>query len=391
MKNLELYVHIPFCVKKCAYCDFLSGAYDADIRRQYTEALIKEIEYYGNQYKLEKGMYAEETVISTVYIGGGTPSWLETDLMEEILKQIYISFEIMPDAEFTIEVNPGTVTAEALNIYRSYHINRISIGLQSANNDELKLLGRIHDYNRFLHTYELVRNSGFTNVSVDVMTGLPGQTLEKLQRTLECVVRLKPEHISAYSLIIEEGTLFYELYKFDAVKQHAGMETEFLPSEDEEYALSKFAERYLDEHGYRRYEVSNYARPGFEGKHNSGYWKREQYLGLGLGASSQIGMFRYKNETDMYKYIENPTNRIEEIELSKSDAMSEFMYLGLRMTEGVKRDDFEKTFSCSIEAIFGDALNKLEEEGMLVRRAGVIYLTELGMDLSNYVFSNFIL
>ncbi len=390
MKNeMELYVHIPFCMKKCNYCDFLSGPWDADIRKKYTNALCQELRFLGKKY--------QGSLITSVYIGGGTPSWLELDCMEEILATILSNFTILGGAEWTMEVNPGTVTKDALNLYRSFYVNRLSIGLQSANDDELKLLGRVHDYHRFLHTYELVRNAGFRNVSVDIMTGLPYQTKEKLLYTLEEVVRLKPEHISSYSLIIEEGTNFYEKYKFDEVAQHAGMQTEALPSEDLEYELQKMSEYFLEDHGYHRYEISNFARPGFEGIHNSGYWKRAFYIGAGLGASSFVDGRRCRNETDMYEYLEkcerlNQENLlyIEEEEITRSNAMAEFMFLGLRMTEGVLTTDFESEFGLPLMAIYGKQIEVLKQEELLVVESGRVYLTERGMDLGNYVFSQFV-
>ena len=349
---LELYIHIPFCVKKCDYCDFLSGTYDADIRKAYTEALCREIKW--------NGIRLGDKLVTSIYIGGGTPSWLEVEYMANIMDAVHKYFHVDPQAEVTIEVNPGTVSSEHFNVYRSVGINRISIGLQSANDDELKLLGRIHTYDRFLHTYEFARVAGFDDVSVDIMTGLPGQTPAKLLHTIHQVVRLQPEHISAYSLIIEKGTPFYDRYKFDAVKQHAGMETEALPNEDQEYELYKTTQMELARHGYEQYEISNYAKKGHVCQHNIGYWKRVPYLGMGIGAASLMNETRFSNERDIHDYIEHAKElvmenfrqespmRVDVQELSRQSAMEEYMFLGLRMNAGVSRSEFRQAFGLEI-------------------------------------------
>ena len=254
-KELELYIHIPFCVRKCNYCDFLSFPADEDTQRQYVKALCKEISYYG--------AHCRDYVVSTVYIGGGTPSWLWESDMAEIMDAVHKNFALLPDAEVSVECNPGTVTAQKFAVYRQSGINRISLGLQSAQNVELKMLGRIHTWEQFLKTYELARSGGFSNINVDLMSSLPGQHIETYADSLQKVCRLKPEHISAYSLIIEKGTPFYDLYKFDAVKQRAGMVTDALPTEDEVYEMTKLTEEMLKENGYVHYEVSNFAQPGY--------------------------------------------------------------------------------------------------------------------------------
>ncbi len=398
MTPIELYIHIPFCVKKCLYCDFLSGVFDEKMQRRYTQALCTEIEYMG---KLHPGC-----LVSTIYIGGGTPSWLAEDLMDAILTSVKKSFKLDPLAEISVECNPGTLSAEKLNVYRSIGINRLSIGLQSANNDELKELGRIHDYNRFLHTYDLVRKAGFDNVNVDIMTGLPHQTLEKLDKTLTAVTMLRPEHISAYSLIIEKGTPFYEKYKFDAVKQQAGMETEDLPTDEESYRLYKYTMQYLESKGYKRYEISNYARNGKICRHNVGYWDRVPYLGLGLGSASLFNNVRSNNLRDIYKYVETseaiasgkevtsefstPYYESEEV-LSKKDAMEEFMFLGLRKIDGVNRSDFLQMFGLDIEAIYGPIIAALRNQGFMDAKEGRLFLTDIGIDVSNQVLSKFLL
>ncbi len=386
MKKLSLYIHIPFCVRKCAYCDFNSGAYDLRMHEAYVKALIEEIKYMGAQLR--------QHAVASVFVGGGTPTWLSVDLMEEIFAVLKSSFNFISEPEITIECNPGTVTAEAFARYRAMGFNRLSIGLQSANEDELKLLGRIHNYQHFLRTFDMARKAGFWDVNVDIMTGLPYQTPEKLLHTLQQVTYLKPEHISAYSLIVEPGTPFYEAYWDDLARQKNGKPTEHLPDENAEYALTKLTQKFLAEKGYGQYEISNFAREGYECYHNQVYWTRGEYLGLGLGAASLLGHERFSNLKDIYAYIEaGPDKRDAEsvIELSKKDEMEEFMYLGLRRNAGVSRDDFADAFGCDIESVYGSVIEKLVSEELLVYTAGQVYLTEKGMDLSNYALAEFLL
>lgn len=410
---MELYIHIPFCVKKCQYCDFLSFAADENTQEAYVEALLREIAYYGPR--------CTDYLVTTVYIGGGTPSWLTEMLMERIMAAVCRSFRLASDAEISIECNPGTVTDHKFAVYRQAGINRISIGLQSALDEELKLLGRIHTYDQFLKTYELARKNGFDNINIDLMNSLPGQTTKSLYQTLQQVLRLKPEHISAYSLIIEKGTPFYDLYKFDAVKQQAGMKTFVLPTEDEVYQMTKMTEQALKAAGYEHYEVSNFAKPGFACRHNIGYWQRENYLGLGLGAASMMENIRYTNSRELYEYLEQSKNireglweneireegpdgvttRVEELpatnlhasaeRVSRKGQMEEFMFLGLRMISGISRERFAECFGTQIEAVYQEVLTNLQSEGLLEKRAGRIYLTERGQDLSNYVLAQFLL
>lgn len=409
-KKLELYIHTPFCVKKCDYCDFLSFPANTRTQITYVHALLQEIAYWG---EIMKGY-----TVPTIYIGGGTPSWLEPELITAIMKQVHTVFCVEKDAEISIECNPGTVTAKKLSAYKDSGINRLSIGLQSVNNEELKLLGRIHTYEQFLKTYELARNAGFDNINVDIMSGLPYQNLEMFMRTLQQVIRLKPEHISAYSLIIEKDTPFYSRYKFDAVAQDAGIKTEILPDEDENYRMFKATQDILRQAGYEQYEISNYAKPGYECRHNIGYWTRENYLGLGLGASSLIDNVRYTNTKELYGYIDasekfemvQPDMLIEEenikpIEgiwvgnnlmesaeiIGRKEQMEEFMFLGLRMNAGVARLDFEEAFGVPIEAVYLDQMNELRQQELISMSEGLIALTDRGMDLANYVMAKFML
>lgn len=385
-KNLELYVHIPFCVKKCGYCDFLSFTCDERTQQDYVKALIREINYYGPMMK--------DYEVSTVFVGGGTPSWLLEESMQDIFTALFGNFDIRPDAEITMECNPGTLTARKLLVYRNCKINRLSIGLQSANDDELKILGRIHTYDQFLKTYEMARVAGFSNINVDLMSGLPYQTTEKFVHSLKKVISLKPEHISVYSLMIEKGTPFYDEYKFDAVKQEAGMPTEVLPTEDENYRIYKETQYRLRQAGYEQYEISNYAHKGKVCRHNIGYWTRESYLGMGLGASSLIENVRFENRKDLYEYMDaswDGTNlRSSADPVSRKAQMEEYMFLGLRMSQGISRADFEKCFGVAIEAIYRDVLEELKEEELLYMQEGRIALTDKGMDLSNYAMSKFL-
>ena len=412
-KELELYVHIPFCVRKCAYCDFLSAPADMQERTLYVDALTKEIRAEKEEYRNYK--------VSTIFLGGGTPSVLGEDEIAEIFRALYESFDISDSAEITMEVNPGTVTEGKAAVWKKCGVNRLSIGLQSVNDDELRMLGRIHTYREFLNTWETVRGAGFRNVNIDLISAIPGQTLESWCRTLRTAAELEPEHISAYSLIIEEGTPFYEQYgeeagcnfetENDKAREAAGGQTVLppLPDEDTEREIYKATEVILAGYGYHRYEISNYAKDGYECRHNLGYWERKEYLGLGLGASSLIDECRFHNTEDMKKYLEffeksasdtaglpNSTDCLsgirEEVEsLSREDQMEEFMFLGLRKTEGISMNEFCKAFDRDIFEVYGPQIRKMEEQGLLIVQDGRIRLTERGTDVSNYVFSEFIL
>ena len=401
MKNLQIYVHIPFCCKKCEYCDFLSFTCDEKTQFAYANALIREIEYYGPKMK--------DYQVSTIFVGGGTPTWIDENKMVEILDAIYTYFNVSSDAEITMECNPGTVTTSKLEKYKKAGVNRLSIGLQSADDEELKILGRIHTFEKFVKTYEKARNAGFANINVDLISGIPYQTAEKFLHTLQKVIRLKPNHISAYSLIVEEGTPFYEKYKADLELQEAGRQPQALPTEDEVYRITKLTQQYLANAGYEQYEISNFAQPGFECEHNMGYWTRENYLGLGLGSASLIENVRYTNLTDINEYIDT-TKQIQEVPfeqengkvekgtnlhlvadaVSRKAQMEEFMFLGLRMNKGVTRQEFQDAFGIPIEGIYKDALDHLKAEEMLEVKAGRIALTEKGQDLSNYALAQFL-
>ena len=371
--TLELYIHIPFCIKKCDYCDFLSGPVSRAGQEAYIYALLREIKEAASR---------EKRPVSTLFIGGGTPSVLPVDLMELLLSELSEQFRFLPAAECTIEANPGTLTEEKLVLYRKYGLNRISIGLQSPVDQELKMLGRIHDYREFLESYELARHVGFDNINVDLMFAIPGQSYEGWVRNLRTVAALAPEHISAYSLIIEEGTPFFSR-KLD------------LPDEDTEYRMYEDVAGILGEYGYHQYEISNYARSGFECRHNKGYWTRMDYLGLGLGAASLIGKKRFTNTNIMEEYLNHSrdlTGIRKDVEiLEKKDEMGEFMFLGLRMTEGVSEEEFQEYFHVSVEKIYGRVIEKYIRQGLLERRNGRIFLTRRGIHVSNAVMADFLL
>ena len=381
-KNLQIYIHIPFCVKKCLYCDFLSFAAEERVQEDYVSALLEEIKHYGETMT--------DYDVTTIYIGGGTPSYVNHVWIESVLAEIYEHFSVKPNAEISIECNPGTLTTWKLGAYKSAGINRLSMGLQSANDEELKLLGRIHTYEDFVKSYEMARSAGFDNINVDLMSGLPKQNVSKFLETLYKVIKLRPEHISASSLIIEKGTPFYDSYKFDLVKQQAGMKTDFLPSEDEEYRIYKATQEVLKQNGYVQYETSNYAQKGYECRHNIGYWTRENYLGVGLGAASLIENVRYTNTSNIDTYMQGEWVAVEE-PITRKAQMEEFMFLGLRMNEGVSRENFENNFNISIEAIYREPLEELKRKELLVARAGRIFLTDKGRDLSNYCLAKFLL
>ncbi len=396
MKNLEIYIHTPFCVKKCEYCDFLSFPADDATQLRYVKGLMAEMIFYGPLMK--------DYEVSTVYIGGGTPSWLNEEWIAALMEGVYECFNVAENAEISMECNPGTLTLNKLLTYRDAGINRLSIGLQSANANELRMLGRIHTFDQFVTNYEVARNVGFKNISVDLMYGLPQQTTEQYLDTINRIIRLRPDHVSAYSLIVEKGTPFYEKYKFDMVRQEAGMRTEFLPNEDELYNMEKAGQAALKEADYRQYETSNYAREGMECRHNIGYWTRENYLGLGIGAASLIENVRYTNTSDINDYLSgcrNIHNVGEDIfrsnlhaaadVIDRKSQMEEFMFLGLRMNEGVTRENFEKAFGISIDAIYRDTIDSLKEQDLLIARAGHIYLSERGKDVANYCMAQFLM
>ena len=380
INKLELYIHIPFCIRKCAYCDFLSFPAGEKDRQSYVEALLDEI--YGAK---EKGDAA------TVFFGGGTPSILPGKEIGRIMDAVRAKYSVPEDAEITLEANPGTLNRKKLEDWKKAGINRLSLGLQSAENAELKALGRIHTWETFLESYRMAREAGFENINIDLMSALPGQSAYTWRKTLQKVTELKPEHISAYSLIVEEGTPFYEKYAEDVKRREKGLPCGFLPSEDEERQMYYDTEKILKAEGYRRYEISNYAREGFECRHNCGYWERKNYRGFGLGASSLIDEVRFHNTESMENYQNRAFGREDEEYLDAEAQMEEFMFLGLRLTQGISVNDFEKKFHTPYVSVYGKISRELEEKKLLRRENGRIFLTERVIDISNYVLSEFLL
>ena len=382
-KELELYIHIPFCVKKCAYCDFLSGPQDEETIEEYVISLLEEIQAHGL-----KKEFVSNYEVTSIFIGGGTPSVLASSQIKQVMQTLYDVFHIKQDAEITIEANPGTVTREKLLTYRACGINRISFGLQSSNNEELKLLGRIHSYEEFLESFSLARECGFDNINVDLISAIPKQTVASWEETLQKVIVLQPEHISAYSLIVEEGTPFAKVYGEGCPGEPD------LPSEEDERTIYYRTEELLKAAGYHRYEISNYAKEGKECRHNLGYWERKEYLGIGLGSASLIDNTRYKNTDDLTCYMKHARklNAIQEdIQvLSQKEQMEEFMFLGLRKMKGISETEFKDCFDIEVDKYYGDQLDKLEREELLERKDECIRLTSRGIDISNYVLSEFI-
>lgn len=380
-KELELYIHIPFCVKKCSYCDFLSAPATEQTREAYMAALFAEIEGRAKDYK--------DRIVTSVFIGGGTPSLLSGDCINQLMEYIWEGFTLAEDAEITMEVNPGTATAEKLTAFYATGINRLSIGMQSAQEQELKILGRIHDFNGFCQVYREAVEAGFTNINVDVMSGLPGQTLASYRDTLEKVLHLEPmpQHISAYSLIVEEGT------PFAAMAERGELP---LPEEDTERAMYEETIEVLAGYGFHRYEISNYALDGYECRHNVGYWIRRDYLGFGIGAASLIDNVRFQNGRDLNTYLAHPfACREEEQSLTTQEQMEETMFLGLRLVRGVSYEDFEKQYGKSLEEVYGEVIAKNAADGLLTvreeeNRGRYLALTKRGLDVSNYVMAQFL-
>lgn len=454
MKNkneLGIYIHIPFCVHKCIYCDFLSSPADVHTRKQYVRALINEI-YLTREGKCanklienvlqgdntssedmeeqavngltsdyalydtvcmadyEKTIMQEDIsgcvddiksenghIVTSIFIGGGTPSAIDAEDISDILDAVRKNYNVSDKAEITIECNPGTMDKKKAVIYRKAGINRISFGLQSTDNNELRMLGRIHTYEQFMESYKIAREAGFDNINIDLMSALPGQTMESFKAVLEKALSLGAEHISVYSLIVEEGTRLSD--NIDSFPP--------IPSDDEDRQMYYMTKEMLSSYGYEQYEISNYAQKGYECKHNLKYWERCDYLGFGIGAASLYGGRRYTNISDIGRYMDvlaEITNALDKSyvnellqirtdmeELSKEDEMSEYMFLGLRKTKGIDITDFKEEFGTDIKDIFGEAIEDNIARGLLIHDGNCLYLSKRGIDISNTVMSDFIL
>lgn len=379
--DMELYFHIPFCVRKCYYCDFLSAPADEGTKTAYMAALQQEV--------LERAPECKGRAVTSLFFGGGTPSTVEAEQLAGLLQTVKEQFALAEDAEITVEVNPGTVDRRKLEVYRRAGVNRLSIGLQSADDRELETVGRIHTWEQFREAWQAAAEAGFKNLNVDVMSALPGQTCESFLHTLESVLALRPApaHISAYSLIPEEGTPLMEQIARGRL---------VLPDEDADREMYRAAKRVLGQAGYRRYEISNYARPGYECRHNCGYWSRRDYLGFGIGAASLMDTVRFKNGSDLQAYLRSPAGCREEVQsLSPGEQMEEFLFLGLRMTEGVSAEEFADCFGEEMDFVYGEVIRRNTADGLLEwRECGNgqrLALTERGLDLANYVMAQFLL
>lgn len=382
-KELSLYIHIPFCRKKCAYCDFLSASADLQTQKMYVDILIEEIQQKAEQY--------QSYSVPSIFIGGGTPSVLSETLIKNVMKSIFLNYKIEANAEITIECNPGTVSEQKLIAYRECGINRISFGLQSADDLELNMLGRIHTWDQFLRNFDAARKAGFFNINIDLMYGLPGQSLKSFEDTLSKVLALRPEHISAYGLMIEEGTPFFEQYNEDARIREEGGAPEKLPDEETENQMYELVKNCLAAKGYEQYEISNYAKKGKECMHNVRYWTGKNYLGLGLGSSSYIEEERFENTPELKSYLNHDFTKYQSYLVERNSQIEEFMFLGLRMTNGIQRNVFKEQFGVEIESIYGTIIKSLTKEGLLLQKEGTISLTEYGVSVSNYVLAQFLI
>ncbi len=370
---MEIYIHIPFCVRKCKYCAFFSIADRSDLHSDYVDALCREIT-----------LRAEPEKVETIYLGGGTPTVLSVAQLERIIGAVFKNFSVEPTVELTVEANPGTIDRNYLAGLRSIGVNRISIGVQSFDDRLLRSIGRIHTARQALEIVDDAKNI-FDNVSVDLIYGLPHQTLDDLQRALDRLKALDVEHVSCYGLEVEEGTEFYRLQEEGRLE---------LPSEDDDADMYDFMTTELPRLGWRRYEISNYAKRGFESRHNLGYWSDAKYIGLGAGASSYDRSERRANVEDVVDYINGindgrDVSTLEEI-VTREVAIEEFCFLGLRKADGIERAAFQKKFDTAIEKIFGSVIDELARDGLIEVDADHIRLTPRGMRFGNVVFAEFL-
>lgn len=387
-KNIGLYIHIPFCKKKCEYCDFKSYANKEELIEKYMKWLDFEIKEVGEGNKLDYENNLDKlAIVKTIYIGGGTPSFIDSKYICKILDTVKKNYTLGEDIEITIEVNPGTVDEIKLEDYKKSGINRLSIGLQAIQDKILKEIGRIHSYNDFLNTFKMARKVGFNNINVDLMLGLPTQSIEDLEDSLKEILRISPEHISVYSLIIEEGTPFYYKYETNQLE---------LPDDETERKMYWKVKKELQKAGYIHYEISNFSKKGFESKHNLACWNQEEYIGLGASAHSYTNNIRYSNIDNIEEYIKNfekqneTDNLIFHEKQNKESKMKEFMMLGLRKIDGIYIKEFKEKFECNPIFLYRKELEKLVKEGLIVIDGDNIRLTNKGLDLANLVWEEFV-
>ena len=377
MKEVGIYIHIPFCKSKCYYCDFVSFSGMGKYVDGYINALVKEL-----IHKSKNNYY-----IKTIFIGGGTPSIIDEKYIKQIMDTIKDYFDYDPKMEVTIEVNPGTVTEEKLKTYYDLGINRLSVGLQSANDKILKEIGRIHSFEEYKNTIKLAKKVGFKNINSDIIVGLPNQTIYDVENTIDELVKLKLKHISVYSLILEENTRLYELVQTNMVE---------LPDDELERYMYWYAKRRLEDEGYIHYEISNFAKKGYESKHNLDCWSQKEYIGFGINAASYEDDTRYKNIVSIENYIKNiengefDNNVIIEEKQSKKDKANEYVILGLRKIDGLNIIDFENKFKINFDSLYKNKINKLISMGLIYLHDNNVKLTDKGIDLANIVWEEFI-
>ena len=386
MKEIGIYIHIPFCKRKCFYCDFCSFECNKSMHKEYIKALINEIRAFKIDSKKDAELYYDTNlIVKTLYFGGGTPSYIDEDYIEKIMNELKSKYKFSQDIEATIEVNPGTASYQKIKRYKEIGFNRISIGLQSTNDRLLNLIGRIHSYDEFEETYRIAREVGFKNINVDLMIGLPTQTLEDVKESLNKIIQKNPEHISVYSLILEENTKLKEMIESKKLE---------LPDENLERKMYWLVKNTLEKHRYKQYEISNFSKVGYESKHNTDCWKQKEYLAFGLAAHSYIDDVRYSNTCDLSKYIQDNINmhnnkEVEEIQ-DKQIKMNEFVILGLRMTNGFSIKDFEKKFGEKFEEKYKNQIDKLVKMELIQFKNNNISLSKKGIDFANIVWCEFV-
>ncbi len=397
MKDIGLYIHIPFCKKKCNYCDFVSFANSEEKIEEYINCLICEIKEVAENVKFQFQQKKGDLVnVRSIYLGGGTPSYIDSKYIKQILNTIRNSYDFVMAGlidkqeqfpEITIEINPGTVTEEKLKDYKYSGVNRISIGMQATQNRLLTQLGRIHSYQEFKTTYLLARKIGFNNINIDFMIGLPNQTIENIKESLQKIKKLNPEHVSVYSLIVEDGTTLSKQIEEGIMK---------LPNERLERTMYWTIKNFLEENGYKHYEISNFAMPNKESRHNLDCWNQKEYFGFGVAAHSYVDNVRFSNITDLNSYIENYKNNEPEKNFvfhekeNYLDMMKEYLLLGFRKIKGVSKRDFENKFQLPIESIFKLELEELKRKDLILENEDFYYLSDKGIDLANLVFEKFV-